>query len=347
MKVCFIAFRVREDIGSGIPRYTYQLIHNLMKIGRSLSIKYIEFGDNPKGTVFRWLKRTLFAIKMYDVDANIYHAVTPALAWPLILSRKRPIVVTVHDLFPLYPDLYRISKPECEIYRLILTRCDLIISTAEYWKRDLIQYFKLPEDKIAVVPVGVDHSKFRPLKVPKDEKIKRILYVGSLSFEKGLDLLLKAFKIVLKKLPNTRLFVGGKGPQGSYFKRLAIQLGIASHVEFLGFIPEEKLPYYYNIADVFVYPSRIGFGLMLLEAMACSTPVIAVNRFQVPEYVGDAGILVEPGNIKQLAEAIIRVLTDEELRNTLSKKALKRSQQFTWEKTARMTLEAYWQLIQK
>jgi len=345
MKVCFITFKVREDIGSGIPRYTYQLTRNLAKINQRLSIECKEFGDNPRNSIIRWIKRTLFALKIHNVIADIYHAVTPPLAWPLILDRKKQIVITVHDLFFLYPDLYRISRLEYEIYKLVFSKCNMTISTAEYWKKDLVRYFNVPKDKVVVVPVGVDHSKFKPLKVSKNENIKVILYVGGLTIEKGLDILLKAFKIVLRKVPDSRLLICGRGPHERYFKWLAIQLGIRRYVYFLGFVPEGKLPYYYNIADVFVYPSRTAFGLMLLEAMACGTPVVCVNRFQVPEYVINAAILVEPNNIRQLANAIIRVLTDENLRHTLSKRGLERARLFSWEKTAKMTLNAYSRLL--
>jgi glycosyltransferase involved in cell wall biosynthesis len=348
MKVFVLGFKARADIGSGIPRYTYELVNNLAKTAHeNMSIKLMEFGDNPKVFIFRWLKRSFFAVKTANVVADVYHAVTPPLAWPLILARKKPVVVTVHDLFILYPDLYHLTKIEYEYYRYVFNKCDLIISTAEYWKKDLVRYFGITEEKIVVVPVGVDIERFKPLNITKSDDMKLVLYVGGLSREKGLDILLKAFKLVVQELLNVKLLVIGKGSHEAYFKRMAKEMGIASYVEFLGFVPEKELPYYYNIADVFVYPSRTAFGLMLLEAMACGTPVIAVNRFQVSEYMDNAGILVKPGNVCDLAGSLIRVLTDKNLRATLARKSLMRAQTFHWMRTAKMTLEAYRSLTAK
>jgi glycosyltransferase involved in cell wall biosynthesis len=342
MKIFILGFKARADVGSGIPRYTYELVNNLVKTANgNLNVKLMEFGDNPKGSIFRWLKRSFFAVKTANVVADVYHAVTPTLAWPIVLSRKKPIVVTVHDLFILYPDLYYLTSIEYEHLKYVFNKCDFIISTAEYWKKDLMRYFGIAGEKIVVVPVGVDIERFEPLNITKSDDMKLVLYVGGLSREKGLDILLKAFKLVVQELLNVKLLVIGKGSHEAYFKGMAKEMGIASYVEFLGFVPERELPRYYNMADVFVYPSRTAFGLMLLEAMACGTPVIGVKRFQVPEYVGDAAILVEPNNIDQLAKAILRVLTDTNLQRSLREKGLQIARSYSWERAARMTWKVY------
>jgi len=340
-QICIVGFYAREDLGGGIPRYTISTLRNIRRLHPDIRLVFVEFGNNPNNVTMRWLKRVSYTLKVASIKAEVYHAVTGALALPLLLARKRPIVVTIHDLFPLYPDLYKASKVELELMRKVLHASDMLIATAEYWKRDLVKYFKISEDKVVVIPVGVDHEKFKPVKVYKDMDKKIILYVGALTWEKGLDLLLHAFKYVVKKVPNAYLYVGGKGPLDQYFRGLAIRLGIARHVRFLGFIPEDKLPYYYSSADVFCYPSRTAFGLMLLEAMACGIPVVAVDRFQVREYVGDAGILVSPNDIVELAKALVKVLTNNNLREELSMKAFKRARRFDWRTTAKLTLDAY------
>jgi len=341
LEVHILSFIAREDVGSGIPRYTYQLIRNLLKIAPDINIYVSEYGSNPPTAFQRWIKRSLFAFKTLNVDADIHHAVTPHLAWPLMLTLKHPVIVTVHDLFPLYRDLYRISKLEFHVAKQILRYSSLILTTAYYWKKELTKHFRIAPDKIIVAHVGVDLEKFKPMNIVKDEKKKIALYVGGLTKEKGLDILLLAMKYVVKRLPKAELWVVGKGPHESYFKKLAEKLGIAKHVRFLGFAPENKLPWLYNFADVFVYPSRTAFGLMLLEAMACGTPVIAFKRFQVPEYLGEAAILVEYLNIKALGKSILSVLTDDSLRQELRKRGLNRVKYFTWDRTAKITYKAY------
>ena len=337
MRVCIVGFEARKDIGSGIPRYTYELILNLNKVSASVNTIFVRYGSNPK--VLPIFKRMLFASKLYHVRADIYHAVSPQLAIPIILSNKTPFVVTVHDLLPLHQR--RCSKLEFELAKIIFHKCNIVIAISNYIKRGLIQYFDLPEDKIVTIPVGVDTETFRPMKVKRECDKKLILYVGGLTKSRGLGLVLKAFRKVIDEYNDVKLLVGGKGPDEAYFKALANQLGITNHVKFLGFIPEKKLTLYYNMADVFVYPSYIGFGLMLLEAMACGTPVISVKRLEIPEYVDDAAILVEPGNVSQLVDALLQVLTDDNLRHILSKRGLKRANEYSWERCAINTLRVY------
>jgi len=122
---------------------------------------------------------------------------------------------------------------------------------------------------------------------------------------------------------------------------MARLLDLENSVRFLGFIPEKELPYYYNSADVFVFPSSLGLGLMLLDAMACGTPVIAGSTFDTPEYVEEAGLLVKPGDEEGLADALLMVLIDNKLKTTLSLKAIHQARKFSWEKTANETLKVY------
>ncbi len=120
------------------------------------------------------------------------------------------------------------------------------------------------------------------------------------------------------------------------------KLGLEKEVVFTGFVSEEELPKWYNAADLFIYPCLYaGFGLPPLEAMACGTPVITSNLTSLPEVVGDAGIMINPYDKKQLVEAIHRVLTDENLRENLIKKGLQKAKDFSWDKAAKETLTVY------
>jgi glycosyltransferase involved in cell wall biosynthesis len=138
------------------------------------------------------------------------------------------------------------------------------------------------------------------------------------------------------------VIVGQAHWQGSAIGREVNELGLSEEVVFTGYVPTDDLVTLYNAATVFVYPSLYeGFGLPILEAMSCGTPVITSNVASMPEVAGEAALLVNPRSEEDLAQTLERVLTDEMLRRELGEKGLRRASQFSWEKTARLTLHAY------
>ena len=205
--------------------------------------------------------------------------------------------------------------------------------------------------KIAIVPNGVDFDSFN--RYAESDIIKKIgnkfgenkiiLYVGPLIKRKGLEHLIRGMKNVLSKRTDVFLVLVGKGKNEKKLTRLSLQLGIAENVVFEGFVEEKSLPAYYTSCDIFVLPSlQEGFGMVLVEAMACGKPVIASNNTAIPEVVGDAGVLVDPRSPNGLADAIIDLLNDEEKMRELGEKALKRVQEnFTWDSSADKLLRIY------
>jgi glycosyltransferase involved in cell wall biosynthesis len=175
---------------------------------------------------------------------------------------------------------------------------------------------------------------------------KCILYVGNEHPRKNVEGLVKAFYRLKKKYRRGLkiIKVGGSCWFGarSRLNALVDALGLQRDLIFSEFASEEHLIALYNAADVFVFPSFYeGFGLPVLEAMACGCPVVASNTSSLPEVVGDAGILVNPYNINGLANAMYEVLANEGLREDLTKRGLARAKRFSWEKTARETLKVY------
>ena len=228
-------------------------------------------------------------------------------------------------------------------------RADRIIVVSTFTKNCLLKEISIREPKIKVIYEGVDdsflskrsHSSFLTVKLNKPY----ILFVGILFKYKNVDKLIAAFSFLKKekKIPHYLLIIG-RDHKGylQELKDLAKRLNMKKWIVFLGQLPHEALPNYYKNADLFVYPSSIeSFGLPILEAMACGTPVIASNRTSIPEIVGDAGLIVDPDNIEELAEAIWKVLTDKKLRENLIKKGYERIKQFSWEKTAKETLKVF------
>lgn len=230
-------------------------------------------------------------------------------------------------------------------------RADHIIVVAENTKNDLID-FGIPEDKITVIYYGEADSVYRCLDSPDEWILKKynlpenfILFVGPLVLRKNFERLLRAYKIFKHRSNlDCRLVAAGKYDDDYFLsiKKLCSELELAKDVIFTNILPKEELVYFYNKASLFVYPSLWeGGGCPPLEAMACGCPVASSNMAAIREIVGDAGILFDPYNIEEMANAIERALSEEQLRNELIKKGFEQVKKFSWEKVARETLEVY------
>ncbi|MEA3459586.1 MAG: glycosyltransferase family 1 protein [Chloroflexota bacterium] len=268
-------------------------------------------------------------------------------------------VITIHDLaFLLYPHF--LTKESARYYGQIdqaVIRTDHIIAVSEATKQDAVRLLGVPERKITVI-----HEAASPIYHPLDKEEARrkvgeryglsgdfILFVSTIEPRKNLLTLLRAYRQLLDdyKAEADLVVAGRKGWLFEEVFALAEKLRLTDRVHFLGRVPVDDLPYLYNAARLFVLPSFYeGFGLPPLEAMACGTPVVVSNVSALPEVVGDAGLLVDPENVSELAVAIWRVLTDEELRAELVEKGLKRAKCFSWKRAAQETLEIYRRLAE-
>ena len=263
-------------------------------------------------------------------------------------------VVTFHDMtFFLYPKYHTFFK---RMYfpaamRKSARSADALISVSENTKKDIVQYLDVPDSKIHVVYHGVD-NRFAPISdrgqlgaisqkyiLPAEF----ILYVGVVEPRKNLISLLNVFHNLLKSFKNLRLVIAGQPGWGyNEVREIIAKLNLQDHVQLTGFIPPEDLPAIYNLARLFVYPSLYeGFGLPVLEAMACGTPTITTSTSSLPEIIGDAGKLVPPNDDRALLEAMQNLLEDEREQSKLSKKGLKRAARFTWDRAARETCTVY------
>jgi glycosyltransferase involved in cell wall biosynthesis len=270
-----------------------------------------------------------------------------------VLAGKSPVVATVHDLIPndvpLSPDYYRIHPARRRwlnpVYWRFLKMCDHLITTSESTKRDAVRILNFKPERISVVPYGVEGRRFQPTVRKTYHSPKKVLYIGALDPGKGIFNLVQAFRRVTEELSEVELCIGGRGNQFAALKRMVGALGIANKVKFLGFVPNEELPYYYSSSDLFVFPSYYGFHLMDLDAMASGLPVVAGNVRDAPEYIGRAGLLVNPWQISELSGAIIKLLTDEDLYTQMSQEAITRASLFTTERMGNLTLEVYQRIL--
>jgi glycosyltransferase involved in cell wall biosynthesis len=291
-----------------------------------------------------------YYLKKNKLKVDIIHS--PESSTPFTkLSNKK--IITVHDIIPFYfPETF--TKVTEYRYKLLLQRAinssDRIITVSENTKNDLINKFKIPEDKIRVIPLAANEN-FRKLDENETSKIKSkyninfpfILYVGTLEPRKNIPNLLNAYYKLKKQGINHKLVIaGGKGWKYKEIFETIEKLNLQNEVIFTGYVPDEDLPGFYNAADLFVYPSLYeGFGLPPLEAMQCGTPVITSNTSSLPEVVGAAGITVNPYDVDELANKMYEVLTNEDLRKEMSKKGLERAKLFSWKKCAEEHLKVY------
>jgi glycosyltransferase involved in cell wall biosynthesis len=266
-------------------------------------------------------------------------------------------VITIHDLaFLLYPHF--LTKESARYYGQIdraWRKTDHIIAVSEATKQDSIKMLGVPEKKISVI-----HEAANPIyrqlptheaqqRVEEEYKFGRnfILFVSTIEPRKNLPSLLQAYRHLRDKYKRDELLVlsGSKGWLWEEVYETVSQLNLENDVAFLGRVPSADLVYLYNAARLLVHPSFYeGFGLTPLEAMTCGTPIIVSNTAALPEVVGDAGLMINPHDIDGLTVAMWRVLTEEDLRQELSHKGLKRAAKFSWQKAARETLEVYHKL---
>ncbi len=279
------------------------------------------------------------------------------LAFVSPLMGRCPTVVTVHDLsFALFPEWARgANAAYLRLFtRLSCKKATRIIAVSEHTRRDVIRLYGVADDKVQAIPHGVD-ARFSPRSGQEIAEFRRthalpehfILFVGTLEPRKNLVKLIQAFSNIKSQLSNLKLvLVGGRGWADDEIFAAIEKLGLHEHVIWAGYAPADDLPLWYNSADVFAFPSLYeGFGMPLLEAMACGTPVVTSTAACLPEVAGDAALIVPPDDADALADALQRALTDRAVRQTLRANGLARAAAFTWEDTARRTAAVYRQTL--
>ncbi len=278
---------------------------------------------------------------------------TPSYIVPFTIRCKS--VATVLDL--AYLTMPQSYEPLDVLYmRLAMPgsfrRASALLSISEHTRRDLVRLFPFTEEKAVVTPLGIDVSYWQRHSREMENDVRSryslpqpyIFYAGSLSPRKGVPYLLQAFAELKRnrRIPHCLVFTGGWSWGNVGVHRLVETLGLRDQVVLLNEVPAEHMAILYRLADLFVYPSLYeGFGLPVLEAMACECPVVCSNMTSLPEVAGDAAILVDPRDAGGLAEVMYWVLTDEAARADLKQRGLRRSECFTWEATADKTLQVF------
>jgi glycosyltransferase involved in cell wall biosynthesis len=339
--VCYPFFPTR-DSGRGVDRYSIELAENLQALGVRVSLPAIAQGSS-EGVLAAASKLARVFIELPRERADVYHALsTPAGSAAVVLG-KRPLVVSVHDLLPFQVRSYN-SRLKNSYARqsttLCIERADALIVPFQVTKDALVSEHGAAAAKIHVVHFGLDHATYFP-RPHLERRPREVLYLGEVSRGKGVDVLLRAFALVEQRLPDARLLICGKpNADRPGLEELARTLALRN-VEFRGFVPEAELAEYYARATVMTFPSRYGFGLSSLEAMACGAPVVVSATLDAPEFVGDGGLLAKPEDPEDLARCLLRVLEDAGFRGELAQKGIERARLFSWRKMAERTRDVY------
>jgi glycosyltransferase involved in cell wall biosynthesis len=237
-----------------------------------------------------------------------------------------------------------------------LRKTKVIITSSNSTKKDLIQKYGIDENKIQVLYLACD-EQFCPAKDENSLLVTRkkynaeagyVLHISSSDPRDNTPVVIRAYQRTRyeSKIPQKLIICGNIGLEEMKFEKLIRELSLKNSIIFTGRLSEKELAAVYQAADLFIEPSLYeGFGLQVIEAMACGIPVITSNVTSLPEIVGDAGILVSPTDIESLASAMVKILTDSGLNQTLRQKSLERAKFFSWDRAAQETLDIYNKLL--
>ena len=353
----------------GVQVHIDRLAHHLSQMD-DIELHLITFGSKRKetgkgNTKIHVLKRRLpwsfylpFEVlilkrEILRINPDIVHAHDTYLPYSTAAamhSKKYPTLLTVHDIAAekiKFVDGYRFLTRLITIphEKHVLSKIQNVIVCSQF-NKDIIN--NMASSKVYVIPNGVNPPNIQNIQSRSFSTKNSIFYVGMLLKSKGVDILISAIPIIKKSIPDVCLNIAGAGKEETNLKNLVKELNIEENVKFLGFITEEEKYSYYKSIDIFVLPSLFEpFGLVLLEAMSCGKPVVASNVGGVPYIAedGKTGLLFESENVKDLAEKVIMLLRDEELREKMGKAGRERAKEFTWEKVAERTVEVYKEII--
>jgi len=322
----------------------------------STNFRYLAYKFNARRDTIRLLaQQVLFRGRMGGSNLDLLHSFTNAA--PLLYGGRQ--VLTLHDLAPMTTHQVMPSAAKRLLWsglvRRSVARADRVIAISKHTRGDIVRLLGTPEGKITLIPNGVGGS-FMPRKDCHPEKVLKglspqkgfILYVGRLTPGKDIGTLIAAYGLLPERVRQgfQLVLVGPDEGDRGRLEGLVKEKGLTNDVLFTGYVAHGKLPEVYPAARCAVLPSRYeGFGLPLVEAMACGTPVIACEVSSMPEVVGEGGLLFPPGDEKALSAAMESLCTDNGLHAEKSQAALKQASQFTWSECARKTLAVYREVI--
>ena len=365
MKIGIEAERANLPNPTGVENYSAQLIRQFAKLdSKNQYILYFRtqpqewFKQLPQNFEFKVIPFPKFWTQLRISWEMILHPVDVLLimasALPLIHPKKS--IAVVHDVaWKMFPDAFPWSMRTYLEWsaRFAIKSAAKVIAVSESSKKDLIRFYHAEPKKISVTYLGFDHETYHERNYEEIQKVldrydlvyqKYILFVGTIQPRKNIPKLLEAFQKIKKEnhIEEKLIIVGGRGWLWEPILKQIKTFGLDGSIRYLDYVKKEDLPLLTAGAKLLTLPALYeGFGLPPLEAMASGVPVVVSNVSSLPEVVGEAGVLIDPNSVDSIAEGLLKVLTDNNKRQQMIAKGLARAKKFTWENTARETLEIF------
>jgi len=367
---------LEEEKRSGVGEYALELLKNIFEIDEINEYILFSNSFRQKNNPHYWIKKyPNVKLKKFRYPNKVLNLFFWYFRWPKIdkliggvdlffapninfisVSRNCPLVATFHDLsFERYPYFFSAKTQLWHFYfvnpRKIAVNSRKIIAVSESTKKDLAELYRIDNNRAEIIYHGVSPgyrviSRNDPelLEVQKKYALphKFILYLGNIEPRKNIKSLVQSFCQLRRKNPELQkyklVFAGEISSLCHDIMQKSSKPAYRDAIDFVGYLDKEDKPYIYNLASIFVYPSFFeGFGLPVLEAMACGTPVITSNISSLPEVVGKAAIIVDPNRPDEISAAMETILEDEKIYNCYRERGLRQAKKFSWKKCAEET----------
>lgn len=376
MKIAFDVLPMVSSHKSGIGYCEYGFVKTLINnYDNSYIFNYI--GKEKNTEILTRLiknKNKNISINCFNCKDSVYKIISTFLPIPYSVFFKDQVdithffnyylppgvrgkkIVTIHDMaYKRFPETVRLKTRKMLNLSLkkSINRADLIITVSEFSKQEILSFFPECEGKIEIVYNGVDLDIFKPISdntlkeaVKKKYKINGefLLYLGTIEPRKNIERLLEAYSRFNRELKDSPKLVlaGGKGWLDSGIFNAIDKLNLKDNVVLTGYVSDDDVPILMNAAKAFLFPSIYeGFGMPVLEAMACGVPVLTSNVSSLPEVVGNAAVLVNPFSVESILLGINKITSDEKLRSEIIEKGKERARLFTWEIVTKKLYKIY------
>ncbi|NVM17790.1 MAG: glycosyltransferase family 4 protein [Candidatus Lokiarchaeota archaeon] len=364
LKICLISLTVSPDGADGEAKVIRAHFEYLKQQGHNVKLitgKWNKDLGNPDIIQFDLIRKRFFWVPhfYYKVikylrtnNFDIIHANSAKAALPIILVGRKRFICTIHDFTPFETKLTTVPL-ERLLIKFISKRASKIMTVSNFVKREFLHYIpRIDRNKIATIYNGIE-EKYKPYPL-EAQRLKEklhiqgpvLLYIGRIAPYKGVANIIEAYRLVKTENPNVNLVIGGK-PDYLMEKEFNKWRETYKDVHFMGYLPEDEVPYYFSMGDIFLTysSSSEGFGLTPLEAISCGTPVICSSILVYREILGDSALFVPPGDSLKLAEKIKILLNDIELRNNLVKKAQIFIKKYSWNSVGKRLEKEYLEFL--
>lgn len=371
-----IAFELQPMLKdrTGVGWYTYNIIKEISRLKK---------GNDLIGCVFNFNGRNDLSLQLNDIDIELdtckffpYSIYTrlwdfiPVMYNSLFTKKvdiyhffnfvvppriNGKVIVTVHDMvykrFPETMSKANLKRLDKNLQRSV-NRADIVVTVSENSKKEIIEYLDVSEDKVRVIPNGVDADIYKKnFSTEELDRVRKkynlpnrfILYLGTLEPRKNIEAIVEGFALYRRHGGDLKLVIAGKKGwmYDSIFERVKGH-SLENEVIFTGYVDENDKPCIYKMCQLFIFPSFYeGFGIPVIEAMAAGVPVITSNTSSLPEVAGDAAVLVAPDDVNMMEDSIAKIISDDMFRKELILKGKKQCEKFSWKKSAEELLRIY------